>query len=111
MLPLANLDHVLLGVIAAGLGVYFVWQASSCRHADAPGWLRLALAVSLTAVALDIQIAVLGLLLGPNGSQDGILLGDLRLRNALGALLLLGVWGAAVVAWRRRRATSWCQRL
>ena len=100
---LDRLDHAVLGGAAALLAAYPAWLARSCRDLRLPRRLRLAAAVVLLILAADVQLAVVLLLLGPDGTQDGLLAGDLRVRNLLGVAASVGVWGLLLAVWLRRR--------
>ena len=102
----ATLGHPLLAVLAAILAVYLGSLGWSCRRGSGPRWLRLTLSGTLLLLALDVQLAALLLLAGPDGTQDGLLRGDLRLRNTLGLGATAAVWAAAVLAWAMPRRTA-----
>jgi hypothetical protein len=101
-MPLAVLDHPVLGAVAAGLAVGLAALASACQRLALPRWLRRTLAAVLLLLALDVQLAALLLLLGPDGTQDGLLNGDVRLRNLFAVAVSVAVWAAAWLAWRHR---------
>jgi hypothetical protein len=101
------LDRLLLGLSAAALAVYLALLAGRCRRASGPGWLGLVQSGTLVALAVDVQVALLVLLLGPDGTQDGLARGDVRLRNLLALAATAAVWSVALIwcrPWRRRQA-------
>ena len=103
MAILALFDHVGLGGLSAALALYLVSLARSCLAGGGARWPRLALGGTLLLLALDVQGAALLLLLGPDGTQDGLLRGDVRLRNALGVALAGACWGTALCRSPSRR--------
>src|SRR5215207_1430162 len=103
---LALLDRAVLGAVAAGLAIGLTVLAASGRRLARPSWLRRTLAGTLLVLAADVQIAALLLLLGPDGTQDGLLGGDVRLRNILGVAVSAGVWAVVWAGWRRRRTLA-----
>ena len=103
MAILGLFDHVGLGGLSAALALYLVWLGRSCLAREGARWPRLALAGMLWLLALDVQGAALLLLLGPDGTQDGLLRGDVRLRNALGVALAGACWLAALCRSHARR--------
>ncbi len=102
---LERLDHVVLGV-AAGL---ICWRLAALtadpaiRHGDRGP--TSTVAATLWILCAIVALAVLVLLLDRNWSQDGLLLGDARLRNVAGAAALLTVVVAGLV-WSSTRGTG-----
>jgi len=103
-IALANLDHAVLGGLAATLGVYLVSVARRCFRVDAWGWLRWMVTSVLLLLSLEVQLSVLLLLLGADATQDGLLNRDVRLRNVAALAALAAVWGGALIARVRRTA-------
>ncbi len=103
MAILGLFDHVGLGGLSAVLALYFVSLGRSCLAGGGARWPGLALAGTLFLLALDVQGAALLLLLGPDGTQDGLLRGDVRLRNALGVAFAGACWVAALIQSQYRR--------
>jgi hypothetical protein len=96
-------DHVGLGGLSAALALYLVSLGRSCLAQGGARWPRLALAGTLLLLALDVQGAALLLLLRPDGTQDGVLHGDVRLRNALSVAVVGACWVTALVRFHARR--------
>lgn len=97
-------DHIALGGLSAAFALYLVSLGRSCLGRGGPRWARLGLVGTLMLLALDVQAAALMLLIGPDGTQDGLLRGDVRVRNALGVALSGACWAAALGRWAYLRS-------
>lgn len=111
MSQLASLDHALFGGLAAAVALYLARLGWSCRTADLPDVLRLTLVTVLAGLSVYLQVAALLLLLGPDGTQDGVASRDVRFRNLIGVAVSLGVWALAGLWWVRRCVLHSCRRL
>jgi uncharacterized membrane protein (DUF4010 family) len=93
-------DHVVLGFVAglvcAALSYHAAPRRPGERAIENPPELRLA----LWLVAAITALSTLLVLLGENGTQDGMFAGDVRLRNLFGAVAFALTW--AVALWARR---------
>jgi hypothetical protein len=100
--PIAAVDQALLGPVATLIAVTLTVLGVARADPGSPRWLRVAVRAVLFLLAADIQVAALILLLGPTPLQDGILSGDVRVRNVVGLGLALTIWLAVPIGLRIR---------
>lgn len=105
-MPIAVLDQALFGPVATLIAVSLTLLGTGRGEPESPRWLPVAVRTVLFLLAADIQVAALILLLGPTPFQDGILSGDVRLRNVLGLGVALIIWLTVLSGFRIRARKS-----
>jgi hypothetical protein len=89
---LLSLERVAFGALGALLAYSLCRLGASSGPTIESRWSRAGSFAVLALLGLDVQAVVLIRLLGADGTQDGLLAGDVRLRNAAGVVASIVVW-------------------